>query len=246
MTQIDWRAKFLDLEAATTEARKLHYPIDDGACAACDGAYAYPCPTEVALSKADPPRKPKVNGFEDLGVFEGGSSFGDHQVADVIGHRYRTQLRDGTWLVIEDEYAAVDSCAASHGANEDEECPYECEMRYSWEERITLTKCTDPDDIGMTEVWIDIQYGDGSVRGYSTAEEAHKSAQRHAQQDIRPMLSTVGIPLDATVREWTRWETFCARCDDLYGDAHDTEEEAREYAQKDPYCPECEEEVTTE
>lgn len=53
---------------------------------------------------------------------------------------------------------------------------------------------------------------------------------------------TQAPPKAGTVSAWTRWETFCANCGGLYGEAHDHEEDARSYAQRNPYCGSCEEE----
>lgn len=125
--------------------------------------------------------------WTDAGYFHGGTSFGDGQVGEDHTHRYTRPHPKipGYHLVVTVSYAAIDPVEAD---NHDEDDYPEGAPRYYVAERWDYTECTDLDDIGMTEVWSDLDYGEGSTWSYLTPEAADREAAAVAQTDDRPYI----------------------------------------------------------
>ena len=138
--------------------------------ACCESSIGRPCAHErhaaehLAAWREDP-----------LGIIEdAGDVGGDVQAGPAFERRYIYGPVAGRYLIVTDyAYAADWTDYRDYPAEEDGE-----ERPYVADEMTELLICTDLDDPGGTELDSRYDYGEGSMLGYETVEQATREARR--------------------------------------------------------------------
>lgn len=120
----------------------------------------------------------------DTEPYVGGVSGGDYQVKDDITIRFKPEEQpdDGEYAFITETYIVEDMDAFE--GKEPEEVPEE-ERRFGVTLRIEYLVCTDPDDLGGTEVHSDYDYEyQPEERIFRTADDAFEAAMACARHYI--------------------------------------------------------------